>query len=150
MNKTKPTDGRTEERSSSQEELKSGDSAKPFYTALAELLPDHGLTLEMLLPEGEDTAIARRVLEDYGAMFVAATSIVAPPTCLFRSAEEVLEFQLRAGFRAEMMGGDRVELQPAAMEALLEARREAQHEGLDITPRDGAEAARRSYADTLR
>jgi hypothetical protein len=33
---------------------------------------------------------------------------------------------------------------------LLKARAAAQAEGLDITPRDGAEAARRSYADTLR
>ena len=36
------------------------------------------------------------------------------------------------------------------MDALLKARRKANDEGLDITPRDGAEAARRSYADTLR
>jgi hypothetical protein len=41
-------------------------------------------------------------------------------------------------------------LQPAAMDALIEARVEAQREGLDISPRDGSEAARRSYADTVR
>jgi hypothetical protein len=43
-----------------------------------------------------------------------------------------------------------VELQPAAMKALLKARATARAEGLDITPRDGAEGARRSYADTVR
>src|SRR5207253_9908731 len=37
-----------------------------------------------------------------------------------------------------------------AMDALQEARREAQGEGLDITPRGGTEAARRSYQDTVR
>ena len=43
-----------------------------------------------------------------------------------------------------------IELQPAAMKALLQARAAARGNGLDITPRDGAEAARRNYADTLR
>jgi hypothetical protein len=36
------------------------------------------------------------------------------------------------------------------MRALLAARVEAQVEGLDITPRDGSESARRGYADTVR
>jgi hypothetical protein len=36
------------------------------------------------------------------------------------------------------------------MAALLRARTTASKEGLDITPRDGAEAARRDYADTVR
>jgi hypothetical protein len=35
------------------------------------------------------------------------------------------------------------------MKQLLKAREEAQKENLDITPRDGAEAARRSYEDSL-
>jgi len=43
-----------------------------------------------------------------------------------------------------------IELQPAAMTALLKARAKARAAGLDISPRDGAEAARRSYADTVR
>lgn len=43
-----------------------------------------------------------------------------------------------------------IELQPAAMRALLAAREEARAEGLDITPRDGSESARRGYADTVR
>ena len=36
------------------------------------------------------------------------------------------------------------------MKALLKAREEAQKENLDITPRDGAEAGRRNYEDSLR
>ena len=35
------------------------------------------------------------------------------------------------------------------MKQLLKAREEAQKEDLNITPRDGAEAARRSYEDSL-
>src|SRR5258707_4319487 len=35
------------------------------------------------------------------------------------------------------------------MKELLRAREDAQKEGLDITPRDGAEAARRSFEDSL-
>ncbi|MCA1555425.1 MAG: hypothetical protein LC747_01925, partial [Acidobacteria bacterium] len=59
-------------------------------------------------------------------------------------------FQNTAGVRAEVIGEVSIELQPAAMEALLAARREAHERNLDITPRGGAEAARRSYMDTLR
>ena len=41
-------------------------------------------------------------------------------------------------------------LQPEALKQLLKAREEARKEGLDITPRDGAEAARRNYEDSVR
>ena len=49
----------------------------------------------------------------------------------------------------ENVDGADIELQTAAMDALLEARKQAHKEGLDITPRDGSEAARRSYDDSL-
>jgi hypothetical protein len=83
-------------------------------------------------------------------MFVAARSVRVPPRCVFRSAEECERFQAEAEPAAAIMGDARIELQPAALEALLAARSEAQAAGFEITPRDGAEAARRSYADTLR
>jgi hypothetical protein len=41
-------------------------------------------------------------------------------------------------------------LQANAMDALLKAREEAKSQGLDITPRDGSEAGRRAFDDTLR
>ena len=59
-------------------------------------------------------------------------------------------FQKAAGRAAATIDGAVIELQPAAMTALLQARAVARSEGLNITPRDGAEAARRSYADTVR
>src|SRR5205085_2267606 len=72
------------------------------------------------------------------------------PVCLFESEEEVTSFQREAGWRAEDLSGATVELQPAAMGALLRAREDVRAYGLDITPRGGSEAGRRSFADSLR
>ena len=66
-----------------------------------------------------------------------------PPVCIFTTEEQVTKFQDEAGVKAEYIAYDTVELQPEALKHLLKAREEAQKEGLDITPRDGAEAARR-------
>ena len=106
------------------------------------------MSLADLCPSADDTA--GRVLADYGAIFVAGENVMPPPTCVFTNEERVQQFQAAAGSTAAIIDGARIELQPAAMEALLKAREQAHAEGLDITPRDGAEAARRSYADTLR
>ena len=83
-------------------------------------------------------------------MFVAAGSVVPPPVCVFTNEDEVLAFQEQAGFQPSTIGDAVIELQPAAMEAFLAARAAAHEEGLDMTPRDGAEAGRRSYTDTVR
>jgi hypothetical protein len=90
------------------------------------------------------------VVEEYGAMFVAADSVRVPAVCLFASEAEVLAFQREAGWRAARFGADTVELQPAALDALVAAREELRACGLDLTPRDGAEAARRGFDDSLR
>jgi hypothetical protein len=120
----------------------------PFYQALETALSQRNNSLTKIA-ESRD-AVARRVLHDYGAMFVANESVLPPPVCVFTCEEEVTEFQERAGFRGVKMGGAVIELQPAAAEALLQARAAAHAQKLDITPRDGAEAARRSYDDTVR
>src|SRR4030095_9586049 len=73
-----------------------------------------------------------------------------PPMCVFTSEDQVTHFQQQAGYRTEMVGYDDVELQPEAMKALVKAREEALKENLEITPRDGAEAARRNYEDSVR
>jgi len=99
--------------------------------------------------DGRDP-VARRILNEYGAVFVAAGEVLPPPVCIFAGAEEVETFQAAARVSAQVIGGIPIELQPAAMRALLAARAEAQAEGLDITPRDGSESARRGYADTIR
>ena len=122
--------------------------SSPFYQSLDGVLSERGVTVSAICPD--DDAVARRVLHDYGAMFVGASNILPPPLCVFSSEAQVAEFQNAAGVASAKIGDATIELQPAAMDALLEARAQAHAEGLDITPRDGAEGARRSYADTVR
>lgn len=128
--------------------MSNADLSSPFYRALSEALSVHGRSLADLCPDDDD--VARRVLHDYGAMFVGTADILPPPACVFTSEEQVTQFQNEAGIASSQIGNAVIELQPAAMEALLKARAAAQSESFDITPRDGAEAARRSYADTVR
>ncbi len=120
----------------------------PFYTALDEALDRRGKNLRDICDTNDP--VARRVLEDYGAMFLATEKVLPPPVCVFTSEQDVRKFQNEAGFTLASVGGDEIELQPAAMEALLAAREEARRSGLDITPRGGSEAARRSFTDTER
>ena len=123
-------------------------NSSTFYRTLERALRRRGNTIEDICPTHD--SVARRVLHDYGAMFVGADSVAPPPCCVFTSEDEVASFQKEAGVAAATFGDAVVELQPAAMSALLEARDIARAEGLEISPRDGAEAARRSYADTVR
>ncbi|MEP6913890.1 MAG: hypothetical protein ABI923_14100 [bacterium] len=118
-----------------------------FYEILGKSLKKRKMKIENLCPTSD--FVARRILEDYGAVFVASKKVMPPPVCIFSSEQEVTQFQERAGYTTERIGFDDIELQPEAMKALMKAREEAQKEGLDITPRDGAEAARRTYADSL-
>lgn len=118
-----------------------------FCTALERALARRGESLDEFCPPGDE--VARRVLAEYGAMFMAE-GVALPSTCLFETEEEVERFQRAAGWRAESLGGVRIELQPAAMEAFMRARASALADGFDITPRGGSEAARRSFADSLR
>ena len=105
------------------------------------------MDLECFCPAGD--ALARRVLEEYGAMFIAE-GVSLPPVCVFETEEEVESFQRRAGWRGAEFDGETVELQPAAMGALLRACEEARALNLSISPRDGAEAGRRNFEDSLR
>ena len=120
---------------------------RPFYEALAVSLNERGQVLENVCDQ--NNPVAKRVLEDYGAMFVAGAQVTAPPVCVFTGEEQVAQFQQQAGAMAQNIGGVNITLQAAAMKALQEARTDAQAQGLDITPR-GGEAARRSFADTVR
>src|SRR5712664_4246000 len=124
------------------------NQSSPFYSALERAVKLRGKAIEDICPP--DDLIARRVLHDDGAIFVAHEAVVPPPTCVFRDEDAVTHFQKAAGRATATIGDGLIELQPAAMTALLRARAAARDEGLDITPRDGAEAARRSYADTVR
>lgn len=122
--------------------------ATPFYAALRRALGRRGVDAEQFCDLAD--AGARRLVAEYGAMYLAAESVRVPRVCAFRDEESVERFQQNIEVREALVGGVSVELQPAALEALLAAREEALAEGLDITPRGGSEAARRGYADTVR
>ena len=123
-------------------------TASPFYNALRRALKRRGARAEELCAAND--AVERRLLAEYGALYVAAESVRVPPRCVFQSEEECARFQAEVEPRAAFFGEVLIELQPAALDELLAARAQAQTDGLEITPRGGAEAARRSYADTLR
>jgi hypothetical protein len=129
-------------------ELKESTEPVPFYEALKKALKNRKANLDVICPPADP--VARRILEEYGAVYVATKKVKPPPVCLFTDEEQVTKFQDDAGVKAEYIAYDTVELQPEAMKHLLRAREEAQKEGLDITPRDGAEAARRNYEDSVR
>ena len=120
----------------------------PFYPALRKALKKRKTTVERICPVSDP--VARRILEEYGAIFLADKKVLPPPVCVFTTEDQVTAFHEAAGFVAETIADAEIELQPQAMKALLKAREEAQKEELDITPRGGAEAARRNYEDSLR
>ena len=129
-------------------ELKESTKSVPFYEALHKALKKRKTSLDAICPASDP--VARRILEEYGAVYVADKKVQPPPVCVFSNEEQVTKFQDAAGFEAETIGFDEVELQPEALKHLRKAREEAQKESLDITPRDGAEAGRRNYEDSLR
>jgi hypothetical protein len=134
--------------SNSLRESKNLNESTPFYEALAKALKKRKIKLDNICPPSDP--VSRRILEEYGAIFMADKKVMPPPVCIFTTEEQVTKFQDDAGFEAEVIGFDEVELQPEALKKLNKAREEAQKEGLDITPRDGAEAARRNYEDSVR
>jgi len=127
---------------------KNNSKSLPFYDALAHALKKRKIKLDSICPPSDP--VARRILEEYGAVFVATKKVLPPPVCIFTNEDQVTKFQEEAGFDGEQIGFDVIELQPEALKQLRKAREQAQKEGLDITPRDGAEAARRNYGDSVR
>jgi hypothetical protein len=87
----------------------------------------------------------RRLLAEYGAVLV--TTATPPPKIVFADEDEVERFQSSVEIARQKIGEFEIELQPAAMAALVDAVNEAAMTGLSITPRS-ADAARRSYRDT--
>jgi hypothetical protein len=92
--------------------------------------------------------LAARVFREYGAILAASEEITLPPKCIFNSADEVGAFQRGLKIKSSMIAGVNIELQEAAMNALLAAIDELWPRR--ITPLDGAIAGRRNYADTVR
>lgn len=111
----------------------------------------NGMSFRKSLPggfsePGDETG--RKLLEEYGAVFVARGGAVPPKTVIFRDEAEVSAFQSSLQTSKENIEGFDIELQAAAMTALKNARGEAEARGLKITPR-GPDSARRGYKDTV-
>jgi hypothetical protein len=98
----------------------------------------------------EGSVTLSHILREYGAVYAASSSVTAPTRCMYRSESEVREFQSQLRTRASIIGGTSIELQDAAMAALMNAAAEARAKGLSITPLDGAIAGKRTFADTVR
>jgi len=97
----------------------------------------------------DTNVVARRVFKDYGAMFIADSSVKFPSKCVFASDEDVLAFQNTVKATTKTINGTSVTLQEAAMKAFEAARAEGAKSGVTITAR-GASSSKRSYADTAR
>lgn len=92
--------------------------------------------------------VGRRLLKEYGSVFIARGGATPPNTVIFKDEADVARFQSGISRSSETIDGKTIELQSAAMKGLMDAIQEAGQNGLTITPRD-YDAARRSYADTV-
>ncbi len=66
-----------------------------FYEALRKALKKRKLTIESICPTTD--VVARRILEEYGAMFLAVKKVTPPPVCVFTAEEQVTRFQEAVG-----------------------------------------------------
>lgn len=119
-----------------------------FYSVLEQTLTKRGQKKEDICDQKD--AVASRILREYGSVFLVIDNAMPPPVCMFSSPADVLNYQKQIGISRQIIEGTIIELQPAAMDALLKARTEALFAGLNITPRDGSIAARRGFEETLR
>ena len=91
--------------------------------------------------------VERRLLAEYGAMFVAE-NVDVPCKIVFRDEADVAQFQSNVAISSATIGGMSMQLQTAAMDALLDALEEAEQNGCSISPRD-TDSARRGYDETV-
>lgn len=104
--------------------------------------------------------VSSRVFREYGAMWVGNNDAFAGfkqnsdgsfvADCVFDSENEVSLYHSSVGSKTLNLGGTTVTLREDAMDALVAARAEALAAKLNITPRGGSTAARRTFDDTLR
>ena len=96
-----------------------------------------------------DDPLTKRLLTEYGAIFVASQKVVLPYKCILENEDEVQAFQAIADATYERVGGVIVTLQEVALVAFMAARNAAAKEGVAISPRGGSTASTRDYAKTL-
>ena len=94
--------------------------------------------------------MAKRVFDEYGAVFVVKEPSKFPDKCIFNGTSDVDRFQHSLKTKSAVIGGVTIELQGAAMDSLIEAAKDAEAFNLRLTPLDGTIAGKRSYNDTVR
>jgi hypothetical protein len=103
------------------------------------------------LPQGFEQPseeVGRRLLKEYGSVFLARGGAVAPKTVIFKNEQEVSAFQSSLEKSSAQIGAHNLELQAAAMNKLKEAINQAKQSNLTITPR-GSDSAKRTYNETV-
>src|SRR5262245_46373545 len=95
----------------------------PFYEALTKALKKRKIKLEDICPPAD--GVARRILEEYGAVYVATKKVTPPPVCIFTHEEKVTRFQENAGFDADVIGYACIAMQ---IEALNQLKKEGKME----------------------
>ena len=104
------------------------------------------------LPAGfrvPNDSVGKRIMSDYGALYVARGGVTPPPTAIFESADECAKWQATLKTSKDSIGGLSTELQEPAMKDLQAAITEAQSAGVSISP-NGPDSSRRGYDDTIR
>jgi len=92
--------------------------------------------------------IGKRILKDYGSVFVAKGNAIPPKSVIFKDEAAVSAFQSSLKTSSEKIGSIDVELQTPAMNALKEAIAEAKQTNLTITPRS-KDSSKRTYGETV-
>ena len=93
--------------------------------------------------------VGKRLLAEYGAVFIARGGAIPPDRIIFRDQMDVEEFQNKVSFQEIDFDGTTIELQTSAANHLADAIGAAREKALTITPR-GADSGRQSYGETER
>lgn len=119
---------------------------KRFFQTLAEDLAQKSINFQNFYDD--ENIVHKTLFGEYGAVFVARGKAVAPDRIVFKNEAEVTEFQSKTPIKKAKIGEFELELQTAAMNDLLKAKKEAEQNGLTLNPR-GKDSARRNYAGTI-
>lgn len=107
---------------------------------------DKNLAKDFKLPTDE---VGKRLLKEYGAIFVARGGVTPPNTVIFKDEAAVAAFQSSLSKSSGRIGNFSLELQSPAFEALNKAISEAKQSNLTISPR-AADSAGRNYRETVK
>lgn len=119
---------------------------KRFLQTLAEDLAEKNINFREFYDE--KNIVHKTLFGEYGAVFVARGRAIAPDRIVFKNEAEVTEFQSKIPIKKAKLGEFELELQAAAMNDLLKAKKEAEQNNLTLSPR-GKDSARRNYAGTI-